>query len=334
MVVSFATMPDDTALHADWILPDAHFLEQWDLQTTPQGVALSGRQPLAAGAAAGRSTMFARSPRFFLELARRCGARSRCGLSVEGRAGPTAAEMEGLYEQKRGAIMGTTFDEAWVRMMEGAGWWAPGYRSAEELWKKSLETGGWWDPFYDHGDWTRVLKNSLRAFRVPGRRSRAAPESGLGRTSPKGRAPIPSSLVLFEPLAVAGGTGAELPFLQAILDPGYEERWETWAEIHTETAASLGIAGPGLGDGFLAPRRDRGAGASGTAGRARRRGDPGRARKARRRALGRGRRGEPPAAALGGARALLRAARSRRDPGARHEGGPARIGQPPPDRRS
>ena len=29
------------------------------------------------------------------------------------------AEMEGLYEQKRGAIMGTAFDEAWVRMMEG-----------------------------------------------------------------------------------------------------------------------------------------------------------------------------------------------------------------------
>ena len=31
-------MVDDSALHADWILPDAHFLERWDLATSPPGV--------------------------------------------------------------------------------------------------------------------------------------------------------------------------------------------------------------------------------------------------------------------------------------------------------
>jgi molybdopterin-containing oxidoreductase family iron-sulfur binding subunit len=50
------------------------------------------------------------------------------------------------------------------------------------------------------------------------------------------------ALLLFEPLAIAGGTGAELPFLQAILDPGHEAHWETWAEIHPDTAARLGVA--------------------------------------------------------------------------------------------
>lgn len=49
------------------------------------------------------------------------------------------------------------------------------------------------------------------------------------------------ALLLFEPLPISGGSGAELPFLESILDPADEERWETWAEIHPETAASLGF---------------------------------------------------------------------------------------------
>jgi len=144
--------------------------------------------------------------------------------------------------------MGTQFDEASVRMMEGAGWWAPGYRSADELWKRALESGGWWDPFYDHLDWKRVLKTEsgryeFRTDLLEGATQHvstaAAPTPAV--SAQQGTAPGPLALVLFEPLAIAGGTGAELPFLQGILDPGQEERWETWAEIHPESAAVLGV---------------------------------------------------------------------------------------------
>jgi anaerobic selenocysteine-containing dehydrogenase len=157
-------------------------------------------------------------------------------------------EMDALYEKRRGAIMGTQFDEAWVRMMEGAGWWAPGYRSADELWKRALESGGWWDPFYDHRDWKRVLKTESGRYEF-----RTDLLGGATQNLPTAAAPAPAvsaqhgtaggplALVLFEPLAIAGGTGAELPFLQGILDPGQEERWETWAEIHPESAAVLGV---------------------------------------------------------------------------------------------
>jgi len=48
-------------------------------------------------------------------------------------------------------------------------------------------------------------------------------------------------LVLFEPLPLSGGIGAELPFLQEIIDPEGEKRWESWVEIHPDTAASLGV---------------------------------------------------------------------------------------------
>ncbi len=110
---------------------------------------------------------------------------------------PTAlsrAEIDRLFEARRGAIIGTQFDAAWVRMMEGAGWWAPGYTTADELWQRARDTGGWWDPFYDHGDWSRVLRTSSGRFDfrpdVVGKIAESAATTTNGGVS----------LILFEPL--------------------------------------------------------------------------------------------------------------------------------------
>lgn len=239
LVVSFATIPDDTALHADWILPEAHFLERSDLHATPPGVPF----PLASLAqpALAKPLHDVRPvAEVFLDLARRVGR--EVAFPWPDVPALLRAEMDGLHRAQRGALMGTAFDEAWVRMMEGAGWWAPGYRSADELWKRARETGGWWDPFYDHGDWKRVLRteSGRYEFRVD---LLARPSAEKARDATAGRPPVAGTLalLLFEPLPIAGGTGAELPFLQGILDPGHEERWETWVEIHPESAASLGV---------------------------------------------------------------------------------------------
>ncbi|HYV42037.1 MAG TPA: molybdopterin dinucleotide binding domain-containing protein, partial [Thermoanaerobaculia bacterium] len=117
---------------------------------------------------------------------------------------------------------------------------------------RAQESGGWWDPFYDHEDWKRVLKTESGRFEfradllrphssadgalIPSIEASARPPSAGERDAVRS-----FSLLLFEPLAIAGGTGAELPFLQGILDPGHAEGWETWVEIHPESAASLGI---------------------------------------------------------------------------------------------
>jgi len=238
LVVSFATIPDDTSLHADWILPEAHFLERWDLHTTPPAVPFP-LVSLAQPALAKPRSDARPAAEVLLELSRRMGAEMAAAFPWKDLPALIRAELGGLYEARRGAIMGPAFDEAWVRMMERAGWWAPGYRSAEELWTNAQEAGGWWDPFYDHGDWKRVLRRPSGRFefrtdlleRPPATAKRVAPsEAG-------------SSLVLhlFEPLPIAGGTGAELPLLQGILDPGLEERWETWVEINPETASALRV---------------------------------------------------------------------------------------------
>jgi molybdopterin-containing oxidoreductase family iron-sulfur binding subunit len=114
-----------------------------------------------------------------------------------------------------------------------------------------LETGGWWDPFYDHSNWQRVLRTSsgrhefradlLTALSKIGPPSPASPSGNGGGATTEAEARQGLALVLFEPLPVAAGCGAELPFLQAILDPGLEERWETWVEVHPDTARGLGI---------------------------------------------------------------------------------------------
>jgi anaerobic selenocysteine-containing dehydrogenase len=245
LTVSFASLPDDTALACDWILPEAHFLERWELWTTPPGIAYP-LASLAQPALAKPLHDVRPAAEIFLALAQRVGPQLEAAFPAKDVPALLQFEMNGLYSARRGAIMGTPFDEAWVRMMEGAGWWAPGYRSAEELWKGALRSGGWWDPFYDHEDWKRVLRTESGRYEFraelleppseavePTPASTAKPEAKGARRS--------LSLHLFEPLAIAGGTGAELPFLQAILDPGHAAGWETWVEIHPEMGALLGV---------------------------------------------------------------------------------------------
>jgi anaerobic selenocysteine-containing dehydrogenase len=243
LVVAIATLPSDTALLSDWILPASHALECWDLHTTPPGVPY----PLVSLArpALDRPLHDSRpAGEILLELARRLGDPLAAALPWADLRSLAQAEAEGLFHARRGAVMGTPFDEAWVRMMERAGWWAPGFTSAAGLWQGMQETGGWWDPFYDHENWERVLKTASGRFALrPDLLAALEQEIDEDQTTPaSGPATRLLRLHLFEPLAVAGGEGAELPFLQELLDPGLEEKWETWVEIHPETAGSLAVA--------------------------------------------------------------------------------------------
>ena len=253
LVVSICTIPNDSALMADWILPEAHFLEAWELDTTPPGVPY----PLASLARpAVEKPLGEAKPigQIVLDLAHQVGGEVAASFPWSDLEEVIRSDVANLYSARRGAIMGTSFDESWVLLMEGAGWWAPGYRSADELWERMLETGGWWDPFYDHSNWQRVLQTSsgrhefradlLTALSKIGEAvpSGSASAAGGDGTTAEDEAAGKLSLLLFEPLPVAASCGAESPFLQAILDPGLEERWETWVEVHPETARSLGLS--------------------------------------------------------------------------------------------
>ena len=247
LVISLASLPDDSSLFADWILPQSHPLECSDLSTSPPGVSF----PLVSHAAAvlDRPMRDTRSlGDIVLQLVRRIG--DPVATAFPWADIPTLLEQEarGLHESRRGAVIGTPFDEAWVKMMEGAGWWAPGYRSEDELWTRIREAGGWWDPLYDHGQWSRVLRTPSGRFQFCPREleqldaQRGTRSDLLAIDRPSSAAPERAlALTLFEPLPVAGGTGAELPFLQAVIDPSHEQGWRTWVEVHPQTALALQI---------------------------------------------------------------------------------------------
>ncbi|HSF15501.1 MAG TPA: molybdopterin-dependent oxidoreductase [Vicinamibacteria bacterium] len=250
-VVAICSIPNDSTFMADWILPESHFLESWELDTTPPGVPF----PLASLARPALQKPFADSKatgQIVLELAQQLGGEVAASFPWTNLEEVVRSDVERLYSARRGAVMGTAFDEAWVLLMEGAGWWAPGYRSADELWERMHETGGWWDPFYDHSNWQRVFRTSSgrHEFRPDLLTRLVERAEAVGSTPPtdgmedgeESGADQKLSLVLFEPLPVAAASGAELPFLQAILDPGLEERWETWVEVHPDTGRARGLS--------------------------------------------------------------------------------------------
>jgi anaerobic selenocysteine-containing dehydrogenase len=246
LVVSICSIPNDSALVADWILPEAHFLETWELDTTPPGVpypVVSLASPAVDEPFGGAKSV----GQIFLELARVVGGDVSAALPWTSVEDVIRSDVEHLYSVRRGAVMGTPFDQSWVLLMEGAGWWAPGYRSSDELWDRMQETGGWWDPYYDHSNWQRVLRteSGLHEFRADLLSTLSdqadATNPNVAADTPESEASAELALLLFEPLPIAGGVGSEVPFLQAILDPALEEAWETWVELNPETARSLEI---------------------------------------------------------------------------------------------
>ena len=71
---------------------------------------------------------------------------------------------KGIFEARRGDTFGLQFDQAWTRLLERGGWWAPSYKTFEEFWKLIQEKGGWWDPLYDFKEWDRIFQTPSKKF--------------------------------------------------------------------------------------------------------------------------------------------------------------------------
>jgi anaerobic selenocysteine-containing dehydrogenase len=163
--------------------------------------------------------------------------------------------LQGIFEAKRGDVFGLQFDEAWTRLLQRGGWWAPSYKNFEELWKLIQERGGWWDPLYDFGEWERIFQTPSKKFEFYAQ--------GLKRVTPPnsrndgdffflphweeskkaGEAKeFPLQLHIFKTMAVAGSRNANQPWLSENFGLHLFERWNTWVEINPHTARGLGIS--------------------------------------------------------------------------------------------
>jgi anaerobic selenocysteine-containing dehydrogenase len=204
LVISFASAQDETALQADYVLPDHTPLESWGYQRVAVGstqMVLSGSQPVVSPFYETRSTVDV-----FLTAATRLGGAAADAL-------PYADEVAFLQSQ--------------VSALNGK----RGYYSAPEeltFWSLWLQSGGWWQT--ESGLKTPTAVEGLLSEAME-------PEVKPAQEN----AEYPFQLVIFPHPNLGAGAGANHSWLQETPDPTTTVMWDSWIEINPETAEKLGL---------------------------------------------------------------------------------------------
>jgi anaerobic selenocysteine-containing dehydrogenase len=210
-VISFATFPDETAVQADYILPDRHALESWGYQKVATGAAssvLSGAQPVVSGVyTSSDSPQLIYDVRatadILLAAAQKAGGALASALKFKDELEYIQSKLNTLVSQTNGFFSAAEINTFTAYFQQYGGWWktdddrvAP---SSSNALNKSFSTSP--AQFNGDGDF----------FFVP-------------FVSPN--------------LAEAG---ANKPWLQEVADPTTTVMWNTWVEINPDTAAKLGL---------------------------------------------------------------------------------------------
>lgn len=253
LIVSFSPYLDDTTRFADLVLPDHTPLERWedDPLFLNNGTSVLGlRQPVVQPLYQTKAT-----GDVLLHLAKSLGGEIQKAFPWNDFKEVLLYGTKGVFEAKRGDTFGLQFEQAWTRLLEKGGWWAPSYKTFDEFWKQLQEKGGWWDPIYDFQEWDRIFKTPSKKFEFyaqgiklhPALTSKDSKDSSLfphwERSKEVGdEKTYPFHLHIFSTMALTGSRNANQPWLQAIVGEYIYERWETWAEISPETAKRVGIS--------------------------------------------------------------------------------------------
>jgi len=258
-VVSFSSFLDETAAHADLILPDHTDLEKWQEAASPptfSRMLISISPPVVEPVHDTRATTDV-----ILQIAQALGGETAAALPHSNFEKFLRAQAEEIFANQAGYVFTTSLEETWNRLLERSGWWAPTYSTSEELWQQIKERGGWWEPTYYFGEWDRVLQTPSRRFEFYSQRlgqwmtEHSAQAKAIGFKPGDDRCCLPHQPPLPEPLSkfpllllpveilpLAGGSGAHLPYLQQIAGPHVFEHWESWVEMNPGTARQLGLA--------------------------------------------------------------------------------------------
>ncbi len=253
-IVSFSPYMDDSTHFADLVLPDHTPLERWqdDPLFLNNGFSVLGiRQPVIEPLYQTKAT-----GDVLLAMAKSLGGEFRTPLPWNDFKEVMIYGSKGIFEAKRGDVFGLQFDEAWTRLLQRGGWWAPSYKTFEEFWKLIQERGGWWDPLYDFREWDRIFQTPSKKFEfyAQGLKRMASPPiskmNGDPSFLPHWEEPkkigdaktYPLHLHIFKTMAVTGSRNANQPWLSEIIGTHLFERWNTWVEINPHTAKELGIS--------------------------------------------------------------------------------------------
>ncbi|NJN79271.1 MAG: molybdopterin-dependent oxidoreductase [Anaerolineales bacterium] len=198
-VVSFATFPDETALEADYVLPDHHGLEGWGYQRVTTGSdlpVLSGAQPVVSPYYNTRSTADV-----FITAASLAGGSFASALPFKDEVEFLENKAKALMNESSGSFSASDEITFMAYFQQHGGWW----KNADA--KITPNASG-------------VLNQNVEAA--------SAEFAGEGEFF---------FIPFMSP--TLGEAGANKPWLQELPDPTTTVMWTTWVEINPETAHEL-----------------------------------------------------------------------------------------------
>lgn len=245
-VVSFSPFMDDTTRLCDLVLPDHTYLERWqDVPILPSvGYPVIGvRQPVVEPLYDTRAT-----GDVLLAIGRSLGGTVAASLPWESYRDLMEYRLGGIASVEGGSVTGSS-EKAFVRNVEAAGgWWDARERFLP--WEEVFRTPSGRFEFYSTG-----MRARLEAVAGPGREVDAlladlgVEARGDEAFLPHFEAPrfhgdperYPLHLNTYKAMFHAEGRGANQPYLQEIAGFHVDAHWETWLEVHPDTAHRFGI---------------------------------------------------------------------------------------------
>ena len=265
LVVSFSSFLDETAEHADLLLPDHVMLEKWMEAPAPP---LFGAPVLTVAQPAIR-------PLYSTMHTGDCILKIGKGVSANAFPWADFKELfafaaEGLHESERGAVFSDPSEEAYTRELQERGWDTNESSKSEDFWQALTEKGGWSGLVREYGRWGKAFQTSSKKFEFFSQRLRDKLETtardqnaSLNALLDEMKIEARGDLVYLphhEPIRASGSENdypfllnafnlglmnadsANLPLVQEVVGPHVNVQWNSWAEINPETARQLGVA--------------------------------------------------------------------------------------------
>ncbi|MDH3252690.1 MAG: molybdopterin-dependent oxidoreductase, partial [Ignavibacteria bacterium] len=267
LVVSFDPILSETSEHAHVVLPDHHFMERWDevsnvpsIPFTHVGIQQPVVQPL-------HDTRH--MPDVLTDLAKRVGGGVDEAFSFADYQEELKFALKGVYESGTGAITSAGTGALWLQYLQQRGWQVGQYTSFEEFWNRLVKQGGWWNPIRKPKTWDQIFQTRSKRFEFFSQELQDTIDKYLGGSGRKEGASqnrerilnqmmisargdnvflphhepvpydadMPLNLITFRVLPVRDGQGASLPMMQEMFGHSIHRHWQSWAEIHPDTAS-------------------------------------------------------------------------------------------------
>lgn len=235
-IVNFSPFMDETALHADLILPDSTCLERWENTSVSSGfgqATFAVRQPVVEPLYNTLNT-----GDLIIRLAKKIDTPVSKAFPWEDSQHFIKERIRGIQESGRGSIVENYSKKYWKKLLDQGGWWEQDY-TFDNLSDHIKTPSGKFEFF------SQAMKNSNERNSVASKTAAQGDHGYLPHYDPPhfhGDPDLfPLVLIPFPTASLGSGGGANQPYLQDAFGRLHGLTGETWVEITPELASRLGV---------------------------------------------------------------------------------------------